>query len=169
MVLMMSLVVAAALAAQHPEMPPGMSHEEHLKEMQNAAALKSRGADAMGFDQDATVHHFRVAVDGGSIEVTVRDPSDSQALAAVRGHLRTIAGEFAAGRFEKPYQTHGSVPPGVVEMRRKRDRITYRYEDVPDGGAVRIATRHARALDAVHAFLRYQIAEHGTGDPLHER
>ena len=169
MVPMMSLVVVAALSAQHPEMSPGMSHEEHLKDMQKAAALKSQGADAMGFDQDATAHHFRVAVDGGSVEVTVRDATDGRTLAAVRSHLRAIAGEFAAGRFEKPFQTHGAVPPGVVEMRRQRHLITYRYEDVPGGGAVRMATRDASALDAIHAFLRYQIEEHRTGDPLHER
>jgi hypothetical protein len=31
---------------------------------------------------------------------------------------------------------------------------------------VRITTRFARALSAVHEFLRYQIAAHKTGDPL---
>jgi hypothetical protein len=165
---MMSFVVAAVvLIAQHPEMPPGMSHEEHLKEMQKESALKSRGADAMGFDQDATAHHFRVAANGGSIEVTVKDAADGRTIAAVRGHLREIAGAFADGRFDKPYRTHGEVPPGVVEMRRNRQRIAYRYEDLPQGGAVRIETDDARARDAVHAFLRYQITEHRTGDPLH--
>jgi len=31
---------------------------------------------------------------------------------------------------------------------------------------VRITTKDARALEAVHAFLRYQIKEHRTGDPM---
>lgn len=44
--------------AQHPAMPPGMIHEEHLAQMQKDAELKKRGADAMGFDQDKTAHHF---------------------------------------------------------------------------------------------------------------
>jgi hypothetical protein len=154
------------LAAQHPQMPAGMSHAEHLKQMQKDEALKKRGAAAMGFDQDATTHHFRIAPQGGSIEVTVRSAGDDQMLAAVRSHLRTIATQFAAGEFDKPLETHAEVPPGVAEMRKRKDRIAYRYEDLPQGGAVRMTTTDARALDAVHAFLRYQIAEHHTGDPL---
>jgi hypothetical protein len=41
----------------------------------------------------------------------------------------------------------------------------YRYEDLPQGGAVRIVTTSDRARQAVHEFLRYQIKEHQTGDP----
>lgn len=160
--------VAAALllAGQHPQMPAGMSHEEHLKQMQKDAEMKKRGAEAMSFDQDATTHHFRLAPAGGSIEVTVNDKSDEKTIAAIRGHLRSIAGEFSEGRFDKPFQTHGEVPPGVVEMQASRRDIAYRYEDLPEGGAVRIETNDATALEAVHAFLRYQITEHQTGDSL---
>ena len=45
-------VFAAALllAPQHPSMPKGMSHEEHLKQMKKDEALKKRGAEAMGFE-----------------------------------------------------------------------------------------------------------------------
>jgi len=110
--------VGLLLAGQHPQMPAGMSHEEHLKQMQKDEALKKRGADAMGFDQDATAHHFGLAVTGGSIEVTVRDQADQNTIAAIRSHLRSIASEFANGQFEKPFQTHDEVVPGVVEMQR---------------------------------------------------
>jgi len=154
------------LAGQHPQMPAGMSHEEHLKQMQKDEALKKRGTDAMGFDQDATAHHFRLAATGGSIEVTVKDQTDQNTIAAVRSHLRSIAGEFANGQFDKPFQTHDEVPPGVVEMQKSRQRIAYRYEELSDGGAVRIETKDRRALEAVHEFLRYQITEHRTGDPV---
>jgi hypothetical protein len=37
-------------------------------------ALETRGADAMGFDQDATTHHFNFSPTGGSSEVTVKAP-----------------------------------------------------------------------------------------------
>jgi hypothetical protein len=158
------VVAALLLAGQHPQMPAGMSHAEHLKQLQKDADTKTRGAEAMGFDQDATTHHFRLAATGGSIEVTVNDKSDEKTMAAIRGHLRSIAAEFATGQFDKPFQTHGEVPPGVVEMQKSRQRIAYRYEDLPQGGAVRIETTDAAALDAIHAFLRYQITEHHTGD-----
>ena len=160
------LAAVLLLAGQHPQMPAGMSHEEHLKQMQKDEALKKRGTEAMGFDQDATAHHFRLAANGGSIEVTVKDQADQGTIAAVRSHLRSIASEFASGQFDKPFQTHGEFPSGVVEMQKSREKIAYRYEDLPQGGAVRIETKDRHALEAVHEFLRYQITEHRTGDPL---
>ena len=160
------IATALLLGGQHPQLPAGMSHEEHLKQMHKDEALKKRGADAMGFDQDATTHHFRLSPAGGSIEVTVKDQADTATIAAVRAHLRSIAGEFAAGDFGKPFATHAEVAPGVAEMQRSKQIIAYRYEDLPQGGAVRIDTQDPRARDAVHAFLRYQITEHRTGDPV---
>jgi len=159
------LAAALLLAPQHPTMPKGMSHEEHLKQMEKDEALKKRGAEAMGFDQNATTHHFKLAPAGGSIEVTVNNEKDDDVVAAVRSHLRSIAADFARGEFDKPFQTHGEVPPGVPEMQKRRQKITYRYEDLAQGAAVRIETKDAPALEAIHAFLRYQITEHQTGDP----
>jgi len=161
------IAVALLLAPQHPSMPKGMSHEEHLKQMETDEALKKRGAEAMGFDQDVTTHHFKLAPSGGSIEITVKNEKDEAAIAAVRSHLQTIAADFARGDFGKPFQTHAEVPQGVSEMQKSGQTITYRYEDLPQGGAVRIDTKDPRAVDAVHAFLRYQITEHKTGDPKH--
>jgi hypothetical protein len=161
---MLLAVVVQLAVGQHAQMPEGMSHEEHLKEMQKDEALKKRGALAMGFDQDAATHHFRLSATGGAIEVVANNRADAQTIAAIRGHLRTIATEFAAGQFEKPVQTHAEVPPGVAQMRSNRDKIAYRYDDLPLGGVVRLETKDGPALDAIHAFLRYQIREHGTGD-----
>jgi hypothetical protein len=62
--------------------------------------------------------------------------------------------------------THAEVPPGVETMKRLARRIRYAFEATPRGGLVRIATDDAAARRAVHEFLRYQIAEHATGDPL---
>jgi len=121
---------------------------------------------AMGFDQEAARHHFSLASTGGSIEVTVTSGADTQTLTAVRAHLRGIADEFARGQFDKPFQTHGEMPPGVAAMQANVGAIAFRYEDVPDGGAVRIETNDAGLLQAVHEFLRYQITEHHTGDSL---
>jgi hypothetical protein len=161
-------LVAATLvfSAQHPAMPKGMTHEEHLKQMEKDEALKRRGADAMGFDQDATTHHFRLTATGGAIEVTVKNGRDAASVTAVQDHLRSIAAEFAEGRFGKPFATHGEVLPGSDVMQKNKEAVLYRYDDLPDGGVVRITTKDAETLNAVHEFLRYQITEHKTGDPL---
>ena len=117
------LSVVLAFALQHPTMPAGMSHEEHLKQMAKDAEMKKRGTLAMGFDQDKTAHHFLTSATGGSIEVEVKDPADSASRDQVRSHLREIAGSFAKGDFAKPFQTHAEVPPGVPAMERLKSAL----------------------------------------------
>lgn len=154
------LAAILTLALQHPTMPAGMSHEEHLKQMQKDAELKKRGALAMGFDQDKTTHHFRILPSGGSIEVDVNDPADDTSRGQIRAHLAEIAKAFAMGDFQKPFQTHAEVPPGVPAMQRLKSAIRYEYAETPRGGAVRITTKDPDALAAVRAFLEYQAKEH---------
>ena len=161
----MDVAIAAILTflLQHPAMPAGMSHEQHMKQMQKDAELKQRGALAMGFDQDKTTHHFRATAAGGSIEVAVKDAADARSRDQIRGHLKEIAEAFAKGDFAKPFQTHAEVPPGVPAMQRLKAVIRYKYEETPDGGAVRITTSDPDALKAVHEFLAYQGREHHGG------
>jgi hypothetical protein len=49
-------------------------------------------------------------------------------------------------------------------MRLMKSAIRYTYEEVPTGGRVRITSADSIALAAMHDFLRFQIAEHQTGD-----
>jgi hypothetical protein len=158
-------VTSVGVFAQHPAMPPGLTHEEHLAQMQKDAELKTRGRDAMGFDQDKTTHHFRLYKAGGAIEVVTNEPEHDASRSQIRMHLKTIAEQFSAGDFGKPLATHGELPPGVRTMQDRRSALTFKYEELP-GGRVRITTSDAKATEAVHEFLRYQIREHATGDPL---
>ena len=160
------LLLLAVLAAQHPTMPPGMTHEEHLAQMKKDEELKRRGAAAMGFDQARTTHHFLLTADGGAIEVSVNDAADATNRDAIRSHLKEIAVEFAHGDFAKPFATHGEVPPGVKTMRQRLPKIAFRYEDTVGGGRVLILTADRKVKTAIQEFLRYQIREHSTGDPL---
>ena len=157
---------AFAAAAQHPPMPAGMSHEEHLRQMGKDKALEQRGNLAMGFDQDKTVHHFLLSAAGGAIVVTSRDAADGDSIAQVRAHLREIAAAFGRGAFDAPVATHAELPPGAATMAANARLITYHYVERLDGAAVRIETDDAPTLAAIHDFLRYQIVEHRTGDPL---
>jgi hypothetical protein len=164
---MIAIAWTASLSAQqHLSMPPGMTHEEHQALMKQEADLKRRGAAAMGFDQDAATHHFRLLPDGGAIEVEANDAGDPRTRDAVRSHLESIAAEFAAGRFDAPFATHNTVPPGVTRMQRLRAALIHSYEATSRGGRVRIRSVTAEAVSAVHDFLRFQIREHRTGDSL---
>lgn len=142
---------------------PGSQHDSHDS---HGAALDERGGRAMGFSQTATVHHFLLRPDGGVIQVEVRDASDASNRGLVRQHLSHVARAFAAGDFDTPALVHARVPPGADAMRRLKSEITYAYKETEAGARVRvrISTKNAEALAAVHAFLRFQIEDHRTGD-----
>jgi len=161
-----TLLSSTPLAAQHPTMPAGMSHEEHLRQMRKDEELKHRGGLAMGFDQDKTVHHFLLRPSGGEIVVRAKEAADADSIARIRSHFRDIAASFAGGAFDKPVATHGELPPGAALMATNASRIRYRYAERQDGAGVVMETADAETLRAIHDFLRYQITEHKTGDPL---
>src|SRR5713226_4311810 len=121
---------------------------------------------ALGFSQTATKHTFRLFRDGGAIELRVLDANDAATLKMVRHHLQTIANDFAAGDFAKPEAVHDRLPDGAARMKELRAAINYQYSKIRSGGRVRITTSDAKALEAVHEFLRFQIREHKTGDSL---
>jgi hypothetical protein len=151
------------LAAQDMQSCP--MHKEHAKEAsQHQADVEKHGDEAMGFPHDKTYHHFRLYSDGGAIEVTANDSNDSQNMEAIRSHLTHIARMFSNGEFSIPMLVHDQVPPGVPMMKEKRAQISYTFEESPAGGRVRIKTANRDALKAIHEFLRFQIADHHTGD-----
>jgi hypothetical protein len=151
---------AAHMAAAHQG---GAIDEDAAR---HAQEVDARGDVAMGFSQAATTHHFRLATDGGTIEVTVRDPADAATLAQVRAHLRAIATAFAAGDFAIPEMVHAQVPPGVEGMRAAGADLHFTYGEVERGATVTLTAATPIAIAAVHDFLRFQIAEHRTGDAV---
>ena len=40
--------------------------------------MNDRGATVMGFDQNKTTHHFYLYDDGGAIDISVKDASDTK-------------------------------------------------------------------------------------------
>ena len=119
----------------------------------------------MGFSHEKTTHHFRLYSDGGACEVSANDSKDTTSIDQIRMHLAHIAGMFAAGNFDAPMLIQDRTPPGVPELKRLKSEIRYQFEKTDNGGRVLITTGNAGALRAVHEFLRFQIADHRTGDP----
>jgi hypothetical protein len=118
----------------------------------------------MGFSHEKTTHHFILYSDGGAIEVTANDATDSESRDQIQMHLGHIAKMFAAGDFNAPMLVHDKVPPGVPVLERLKADVSYRYEKLDKGGRVRMVTANPEALSAVHEFLRFQISDHQTGD-----
>jgi len=126
--------------------------------------MDERGEKGMGFSQTATTHHFFLNESGGVIQVEASDSADSANRDEIRMHLEHIAHAFQSGDFDIPMLVHDTVPPGVPEMKRLRKYIRYGFEETSNGGRVVISSADAKALTAIHRFLRFQIEEHKTGD-----
>ena len=154
-------LMAFACAFASPEAAPaGEPDSGHTH------GVNMRGDKAMGLSHMKTTHHFRLLPDGGMIEVTANDLADSSSRDAIRAHLSHIARMFAAGDFSTPMLIHDRVPPGVADLQRLRAKVRYLYEPIQNGGRVLISTRNAGGLVAIQEFLRFQIIDHKTGDPL---
>lgn len=157
-VILALLVFASAVQAEQKmaQEDPAHGHCEMMK----------RGEKGMGFSQEATTHHFRLLADGGAMEIGTNDPKDTGTRDQIRQHLSHVAKMFSDGNFEIPMFIHDKTPPGVPTMTKLHDQIRYDYEPMDSGGRVRIHTSDTQALEAVHEFLRFQITEHQTGDPM---
>jgi hypothetical protein len=151
------ILALGSLASAQPPQPQEHKDEPH-------STVETRGDKAMGFSHEKTTHHFLLYKDGGAIEVAANDAKDTGSRDMIRMHLSHIARMFAGGNFDAPMFIHDTTPPGVPVMTELRDQIKYRYEETDAGGRVRIQTINSKALEAVHAFLRFQITEHKTGD-----
>ena len=147
----LAILLAVAAAAQ-------------TAETTRAAGVPGRGDHVMGFDHTRTAHHFRLTRSGGRIEAEANDPSDVKSRDQIRAHLTHIAKMFSEGDFDAPMLIHETVPPGVPVMKEPKSSIQYRFEPTERGGRIVIRTGSAKALAAIHDFLRFQIDDHKTGD-----
>jgi hypothetical protein len=136
------------------------------KTAEHHCEMMARGDQAMGFSHQKTTHHFLLYKDGGAIEVTANEASDTAMRDAIREHLQHIAKMFSAGDFDVPAFVHGENPPGTGVMKSHASQIAYRYEEIARGARVRITTTEPESLQAVHGFLQYQISDHQTNDAL---
>lgn len=103
--------------------------------------------------------------DGGAIDVSASDPADTKNRDAIRSHLPHIAMMVGVGNSDAPMLVHDSTNvPGTKAMAERKDAIRYQYVETLRGGRVNILTSDPAALAAVHRFLKFQIAEHKTGD-----
>ncbi len=166
----------AASAAQGQAPPPAQNekpkdshadcpmHKAHAHDDSASTGMNERGEKGMGFSQTATTHHFLLNADGAVIQVEANDPKDTTSRDNIRMHLTHIAKAFASADFAIPMFVHGTVPPGVSAMKQMKEKILYKFEETPAGAQVVITTTDPQALVAIHKFLRFQIAEHKTGD-----
>ena len=129
-------------------------------------SMNKRGDMVMGFDHTKTTHHFLLKTDGGVIQIEANDGADTANRDEIRGHMRHIAKMFGESNFSAPMLIHEQNPPGAEVMKRLKAKIKYEFGENERGAFIRISTSDGDALKAIHEFLRFQIKEHMTGDPL---
>ena len=159
-VVAIGLTAALLINGQQPQKTESSMTQKQVEEM------NKRGDKAMGFDHLKTTHHFILASDGGSIQVEVNDEKDDRSRDQIRQHLQHIAIMFSEGNFETSMVVHEETPPRTEVMQKLKAEISYTYKETERGALIRISTTNPDALKAVHEFLRFQIKEHMTGDPL---
>jgi hypothetical protein len=151
---LLAILPGMANAQQNPSPDQDKRSEDVVK----------RGEHVMGFSYDATMHHFRLFKDGGEIAVTARDPNDKASIEQIRTHFGHIAKMFSSGNFKAPMLIHDTNAPGSATMTRLKEQIRYEFSETEGGARIRLVTASPETTDAVHAFLLFQIVDHGTGD-----
>jgi hypothetical protein len=159
------ILILGIFGGCHAQDKPATDHNKSHDARDHHADVMENGEKAMGFSQTETTHHFLLMKDGGAIRVEANDAADTANRDKIRTHLAGIAKQFSKGIFTTPFAVHGKMPPGVPVMDELKGDIEYKYEETDNGAQVRISTKNATALAAIHAFLKFQVEEHQTGDP----
>jgi hypothetical protein len=160
-ILAMVLGSLLVVGAQQPQSTDPQKSKHDAMESMN-----ERGDKVMGFDHKLTTHHFLLKPNGGVIQIEANDRANTASRDQIRGHMRHIAKMFGEGNFSAPMLIHEQNPPGAEVMKELKGRIQYEFAENAGGALIRISTSDPAALKAIHEFLRYQIKEHMTGDPL---
>lgn len=124
-------------------------------------SMDHRHGEMVGADPSALAHEFERTPDGGII-ILERKAGDTTTVENIRAHLDGIAAAFRKGDFSTPAFVHGMKADGTDVMARKASAITYAVEERANGSTLRIRTADAEALQAVHAFIDFQVREHRT-------
>ena len=156
------VIVTGSIACAQQSQPADPQKSKH----DSMESMNERGDMVMGFDHMKTTHHFLLRKNGGVIQIEANEKTDIASRDEIRQHMRHIARMFSEGNFSAPMLIHEQNPPGAEVMKQLKAKIKYEFGEKERGAFIRISTDDAEALKAIHEFLRFQIKEHMTGDPL---
>src|SRR5216683_2729184 len=116
---------------------------------------------------------FQLALSAQQPPAPAQDPSHHDAVTSRGDHAMGFSHETTThhfrldktgGAIDVSVFIHDTTPPGAPVMAKLRGQIRYLYADTPSGAKIQISTANPEALQAIHAFLRFQISDHQTGD-----
>jgi hypothetical protein len=131
-----------------------------------AFAQKGDKDRPMPFDDGKAVHHFYLLKNGGAVEVAAKDPSDKPTIDAIQKQLELQAKSYEKGNFDATATEKGKMPESVNTMKKLRKEITFEVMQMDAGAALRMFSVNTQARQAIQDYLKQQIEERHTGDPL---
>ncbi len=130
------------------------------------ADMNSRFSRVLGTDVDKLSQHYYLVKNGGVIELTAKDPQDQAVIKAIQKYLDSQKDLFEKGKNESETEVHGKAPDGLLGIKRFRNEITFFSTGTDNGAVLRMFTVNEQAKQAVYEFMKFEIAEHKTGDVL---
>jgi hypothetical protein len=128
--------------------------------------INARFSKSLGTDANRIFQHYYLVKAGGVIELTAKDPADKSSVAAVQKYLETQKDLFEKGKNEGDAEVHGKVADGVPVLKKLRNEITFFTVKSEEGAVLRMFSTNEQARQAIQDFIKFQINEHKTGDPL---
>jgi hypothetical protein len=159
--LLVSVVIVVLTTVAAGGYAVGSSQQGRQQLADRQAEIAELGESVMPFELDATTHVFAERRDGGIQTVTADDPTDAEQVALVRAHLLEEAEAFTRGDFGDPATIHGDEMPGLAELRAHDGRLQIEYAEVAGGARITYRSQDLALVDALHAWFRAQVSDHG--------
>jgi hypothetical protein len=166
LILTATVLVASCAHGQNPVVSCRLQDQYQVSPDPHPTGADGHVDRGIVLSRDTAAHHFVLLPDGGMICVETTREHDEATRDQIRTHLSHVAGLFSAGDFDVALLSHETTPPGVPVMKEKHGAITYSYQDTERGGQVRIKTADGAAIEAVHAFLSFQLQDHRSAEPV---
>lgn len=142
-----------------------------LASAQSAAAapdpfqeMNARFSHVLGVSVDKVKLHFYLVKNGGVVDLTARDPSDSITISAIQKYLQNQKDLWEKGKENAVTDVHEKAPESAATMRRLRNEITFYMAKTDNGGDLRMFSINDQARLAIQDYMKFEITEHKTGD-----
>jgi hypothetical protein len=126
--------------------------------------MNARFSRLLGVSLDKIKLHYYIVKNGGVVDISAKDPNDSSTIAAIQKYLQNQKDLWEKGKESAVTAVHERPPESAATMRRLRNEITFYMAKTDTGGDLRMFSINDQARLAIQDYMRFEIAEHRTGD-----
>jgi hypothetical protein len=126
--------------------------------------VPARFSRALGVSLDKVVVHYYLVKNGGVIELAAKDANDNATISALQKYLQNQKELWEKGKETAVTEVHSKPPECAGVMRKLRNDITFYVAKTDAGAVLRMFSINEQARNAIQDYLKFEIAEHKTGD-----